>query len=44
MREQGVRDCCQGIHVTMGGMFTSSRTIPGVTHTSTILPEEFNLS
>ncbi|XP_065918793.1 uncharacterized protein [Dysidea avara] len=44
MREEGVRDRCRGIQATMGDTFTSSRTFSGVTHTSTILPEEFVIS
>jgi len=44
MREEGIRDCCRGIQATMGDTFSSSRTIPGVTHTSTVLPEEFVIS
>ena len=44
MREEGIRDRCRGIQATMGDTFTSSRTIPGVTHTSTVLPEEFVIS
>ena len=44
MREEGVRDRCRGIQATMGNTFTSSSTFAGVTHTSTVLPEEFVIS
>ena len=44
MKEEGIRDRCRGIQATMGDTFTSSSTFSGVTHTSTILPEEFVIS
>ena len=44
MREEGVCDHCHSIQANMGDTFTSNTTFAGITHTSTILPEEFVIS